>query len=502
MLPNYGSASMKPKVFGTIAVAALLLAGVIYFVSNNNSDGSSDGVAASQEGATPESPTSDSTDDVPPFDPSNIEAGQLRDFGPPPETPSGQWSDETIELVDQSLDAMFADASPVAQISELGQTGDPRLAWVFADILRFLGPGESSEALQAATQAVLPGLEIDPFSPWGSIVDALIAWDLPVPEEYFGLKRNLYQRIEPRWGDLFTEDTSIDWRHVGWGGVGIDDRELGSAEQCRCIPALDDPAVTAADAGSWYPDDAIVFGVVVNDEARAYPKNIMEVHEMVNDTIGGRRIGMPYCTLCGSAQAYLTDEVPSELTDQYGEPVFRTSGLLIRSNKMMFEKNSSSFIDTFLGDATSGPLAEAGVTFPQVSVVTSTWGDWKAAHPNTTIVAEDGGLGRSYDDDPLRGRDDNGPIFPIGDVDPRLPVQEPVLGFVSESGTPIAVHVQAARSVLTDGETLKLEGVAVVLDGSGIRAIGPDGSDIGGHQAFWFAWSQFYPDTQVWPLDF
>jgi hypothetical protein len=39
------------------------------------------------------------------------------------------------------------------------------------------------------------------------------------------------------------------------------------------------------------------------------------------------------------------------------------------------------------------------------------------------------------------------------------------------------------------------------LDGSGVRAF-RDGADAGGHQAFWFAWSQFYPDTVVWPLDF
>ena len=29
-----------------------------------------------------------------------------------------------------------------------------------------------------------------------------------------------------------------------------------------------------------------------------------------------------------------------------------------------------------------------------------------------------------------------------------------------------------------------------------------DGSDAGGHQAFWFAWSQFRPDTLLWPSDF
>ncbi|MDG1339159.1 MAG: DUF3179 domain-containing (seleno)protein [Paracoccaceae bacterium] len=37
-----------------------------------------------------------------------------------------------------------------------------------------------------------------------------------------------------------------------------------------------------------------------------------------------------------------------------------------------------------------------------------------------------------------------------------------------------------------------------MLDAGGIRAIGEDGQDVGSHQAFWFAWSQFHPDTVLW----
>jgi hypothetical protein len=63
--------------------------------------------------------------------------------------------------------------------------------------------------------------------------------------------------------------------------------------------------------GDWYTDDRIVFGIVLDGEAVALPKHIMEVHELVNLTIAGRRIGVPYCTLCASAQAFLTDAVPA-----------------------------------------------------------------------------------------------------------------------------------------------------------------------------------------------
>jgi len=38
----------------------------------------------------------------------------------------------------------------------------------------------------------------------------------------------------------------------------------------------------------------------------------------------------------------------------------------------------------------------------------------------------------------------------------------------------------------------------VVPDASGIRAQREDGSEVVGHEAFWFAWSQFNPDTLLW----
>ncbi|HSJ84041.1 MAG TPA: DUF3179 domain-containing (seleno)protein [Acidimicrobiia bacterium] len=130
-------------------------------------------------------------------------------------------------------------------------------------------------------------------------------------------------------------------------------------------------------------------------------------------------------------------------------------------------------------------------------MVASTWGDWKTAHPETRIVAQDGGLGRSYPDDPLRGRDDDGPIFPVGPVDPRLPVQEPVVGAIAPDGTPVAFPVAETRRALQAGEEVAVEGIMAMLDGNGIRVAGPDG-ELPAHQAYWFAWSQFHPTTVVW----
>ncbi|MCP9487021.1 MAG: DUF3179 domain-containing protein [Gaiellaceae bacterium MAG52_C11] len=407
--------------------------------------------------------------------------------------------------VDDALSGLLPSAAvgildPVA-LTAVADSRDARLGWLVSDLLRFYQGGDEERRLVDAFER-LTGVDVrrDPFfseGAWRTVTDHLIAWELPAPPGYREHKAQLYTALEPGWKPFFVDaDSEIDWRLVAWGGVLIDDRRLGDPNPCArgCIPALDDPALTPAAGGDWYPDERLVFGVDVGGEAVAFPKNIMEVHEMVNVTVGGRRLGIPYCTLCRSAQAYLLDSVPTTVK----QPVLRTSGLLSRSNKVMWDLNSRSVLDTFTGRALSGPLQDAGVVLEQVTVVSSTWGEWKRAHPETKIVAEDGGIGRSYDEDPLRGRDDDGPIFPIGDVDPRLPVQIEVVGVIDPEGRPVAFPADRAGAALATGDPVALAGVELFADGGGLRARSSGGDELPAHQAFWFAWSQFHPDTALW----
>ncbi len=433
------------------------------------------------------------------------ERGALRnfrgyEFPPAPDVPTGPLEQTAIDHLETVWSGLTTEVSIPAVVG-IGESQDPRLGWILSDVLRFFYYGEVHEAAVAAFET-LTGVSLadDPVaerSPWQSVTDHLIAWDLPAFDGYVDYKERLFTLVEPGWQPFFDDrEANIDWRLVSWGGVRIDDRPLGDPERCvrGCIPARDDPPVTDAAGGLWYPDDRIVFAVVIGGEARAYPKNFMEIHEMVNDTVGGRRIGFPYCTLCGSAQAYFTDDVPAGVET----PVLRTSGLLSRSNKVMYDLVTRSVFDTFTGEAVSGPLREKGVVLDQATVVTTTWGEWKAAHPTTTIVARDGGIGQHYPLDPLRGRDDDGPIFPIGDMDGRLGVHDQVFGVVLDDGTPVAFPVDAAVAALGAGGTVELAGVMLQLDGGGVRAVDADGNEIEGHQAFWFAWSQFMPETLFW----
>lgn len=420
----------------------------------------------------------------------------IAEFGTPPAVPTGRLSGDLRAAVEtafvDSIKQSGWGPDQVIALDEIAGSGDVRLGWVISDLMRFSGSFELNATLAAAASELFQK-DLPNENHWGVVTDHLIAWDIPEPPNYLKYKREIFTTVAPGWDKIFIKG-DIDWRLVSWGGVLIDDRAYDTTDDpCNCIPAADNPEVTSAAEATWLDDSDIIFGIEVNGEFRAYPRQIMEVREMVNDTLGGRDLGIPYCTLCGAAQAYYTDNLPNGVE----RPILRTSGLLSRSNKVMYDLNTYSVFDTFLGHAVTGPLARKNVTLEQASVVTTDWGTWKKAHPTTTVLAEALALGR--DPDFRNGRDADGPIFPVGDVDPRLPVHEDVIGVTTASGVPVAFQRSAAVVALQRGDDITFENVRLSLDAGGVRATDASGKDIGSHQAFWFAWSQFHPDTVLWP---
>jgi len=420
----------------------------------------------------------------------------VEQFGEPPAVPEGPLSEALQAAVQVAfVDSMVQSAwgsEQMAALDVIAESKDPRLVWIISDLMRFITSRELNAALGNVAFELL-GKDLQSVNHWGVVTNHLIAWDIPAPPDYLQTKRAIFTNTVPGWDRIFVEG-DIDWRHVSWGGVRIDDRPYDTTDdRCNCIPAADNPEVSSAADATWLKDDDIVFGVEVNGEYRAYPRRIMEVREMVNDTLGGRNLGIPYCTLCGAAQAYFTDQLPEGIE----RPVLRTTGLLIRSNKVMYDVNTFSVFDTFLGKAVTGPLAEINLQLEQIAVITTEWGAWKDAHPETTVLIEALALGRDFDF--RNNRDADGPIFPVGDVDPRLPVHEDVIGVITATGTPVAFQRSTAFVALQNGEEITYENVRLELAAGGIKAVDADGSDLGSHQAFWFAWSQFHPQTALWP---
>ena len=219
-----------------------------------------EGVGADQ-GVVEERPPEDAAPEVEVGALHPAERGALRnfrgyEFPAAPEVPVGPLEQSVVETLEIVWTSLTSEVSP-ALVRRLGESGDPRLGWILSDLLRFFYYGEVHEAAVAAFETLtgvsLAGDPVAERSPWQSVTDHLIAWDLPALDDYVDYKERLFTLVEPGWRPFFEDrDATIDWRLVSWGGVRIDDRPLGDPSPCArgCIPARDDPPVTDAAGGS------------------------------------------------------------------------------------------------------------------------------------------------------------------------------------------------------------------------------------------------------------
>ena len=205
--------------------------------------------------------------------------------------------------------------------------------------------------------------------------------DETVLDYYADFKADLYAQIDPRFENYFRNRQSsarIRLDEVRWGGV----RQDG-------IPPLRAPEMIPASQATYLEDSNIVFGIEINGDARAYPKRILAWHEMFTDTIGGVDIAGVYCTLCGTIIPYKTNS--GGVNYQLG-----TSGFLYRSNKLMYDQATQSLWSTVRGEPVIGPLVDKGIALEHMSMVTTTWGEWRRRHPESTVLSLNTGHSRDY----------------------------------------------------------------------------------------------------------
>lgn len=310
------------------------------------------------------------------------------------------------------------------------------------------------------------------------------------------------------------------------------------------IPAVVEPAFAPdwsgleapADAERpLLPDSAPVVGVERDGGARAYPLRILDRHEVVNDTFGGPLL-VTYCPLCGSA-------VVAE-RDVRGDPTtFGVSGMLWRSDLVLYDRATGSLWSQLLARAIRGPLT--GERLSLVPARLTTWGEWRAGHPGGEVLLppprsntvrgrdvrydyfepkygyedESGVVGYSYGDDELEGRTlvlglrhgGAARAYPYHAVSDAGVVNDRV------GGRPVVVAATPGETMIAwdrrvGGETRHF----VPAGADGMRAAGTrwnraSGRGVEGRLAgtaltranelppmFWSGWRAFNPDTSVY----
>jgi hypothetical protein len=205
------------------------------------------------------------------------------------------------------------------------------------------------------------------------------------------------------------------------------------------IPSIDDPALWGPERADEYLDGGdVVFGVVRDGEARAYPQRVLVWHEICNDSIADTPLSITYCPLTGTALGF-----------ERGPTTFGVSGNLVNNNLVMYDRATDSRWPQIAGTAIEGEFV--GQSLRQFPVVWSTWTAWRTAHPDTRVLSTETGFARSYDSDPYgqynprKGYYREGdPMFSPMTRGDRFPPKEVVLVARTASGA-IAFRDSALR---------------------------------------------------------
>ncbi|MFT5171490.1 MAG: hypothetical protein ACI9BD_001267 [Candidatus Marinamargulisbacteria bacterium] len=165
---------------------------------------------------------------------------------------------------------------------------------------------------------------------------------------------------------VVNRQTSI---HTSYEGAHIDASEVyQGCPQKDCIPSINKPKFETAKKAKWLSDGAVVFGFLKDGEARAYPQQILNWHEIVNDRIGKSYFAITFCPLCGSAVAF-ERSVTGVVTE------FGVSGQLHKSDLLMYDRFEGNLWQQITEKAVVGPAARRNEKLKLLSLATTTWGE-------------------------------------------------------------------------------------------------------------------------------
>lgn len=217
----------------------------------------------------------------------------------------------------------------------------------------------------------------------------------------------------PRALEQFDTDfskTTIDLSELRSGGPSKDG-----------IPSIDNPKFVTLDAArEWIDPKEPVIMVEQNGEVRGYPLQILTFHEIVNDVIGGTPVAVTFCPLCYSSITF------RRTID--GDPVtFGVSGLLRKSDLVMYDRRTETLWQQFTGKGIAGTLA--GETLEVLPSQLVSFQQFAETHPDAKVLSRDTGYNRPYGQNPYAGYDDvdQSPFAYDGPTDDRLPPKEKVV---------------------------------------------------------------------------
>ncbi len=303
------------------------------------------------------------------------------------------------------------------------------------------------------------------------------------------------------------------WRTEGWRTdfsrttVPLDEILSGGPTRDG-IPPIDNPTFNPTQTINTLDDREPVIRLEVAGIVRFYPLRIMTWHEIVNDTIAGLPVAVTYCPLC-NASVVFDRRLDGEVLD------FGTTGLLRKSDLVMYDRQTESWWQQFTGEAIVG--RQTGRHLAMIPSRVVGWKEAKEADPQAEVLIPAVASLRPYGSNPYAGYDLRSEPYPLfkGDlpegIDPMARVvivrriegdRAPVMKAVSLS------HLRKQGSIRADGVVISWRaGVASALDTAAIskgREVGAveardaaTGGELVHDVTFAFVLFAFHPDVPI-----
>jgi hypothetical protein len=213
-------------------------------------------------------------------------------------------------------------------------------------------------------------------------------------------------------------DWTISKDQVIDGGSGIDG-----------IPSLDNPNFLNAsdpEVNNYMDANDLIIGLVYEGEIKAYPHRILDWHEIVNDEINNQKIVINYCPLTGTGFGWRGNF--SNLNTNFG-----VSGLLYNTNLILYDRETQSYWSQLKLEAINGAKIR---TKPElISVVETTWGNWKNMYPQTKILSNSQAINRNYAYYPYGPYKEEHDLlfFPVTPLNQTLPLKQRVHAIIENN---------------------------------------------------------------------
>jgi hypothetical protein len=339
--------------------------------------------------------------------------------------------------------------------------------------------------------------------------------------EFSEFKALLYEPFDPSFREYFHKQRVSTIR--------LDEVLFSRMRRDGMIPPLTQPKHITAPRSDALSDEELVVGIEINGKPRAYPKRMLEYHEVVLDELGGESVMGTFCGFSGMIAFY--ESTINGVTYKFG-----TSGFIYRSNKLLYDHATKSLWQSLSGLPVIGPMAGGSTRLKPLPVVITPWKTWLDAHPDTTLLSPETGFGKYYSQPTVF--ENYGKVeelaFPVPKLDSRLAVKAEVLAIraIDPNTQQLAIAREFLQSkAVHHGESGGQQYLVVTDPGGASRVyesgatqfesfdgktaidtnkgtwkmtesalVGPDGTKLRrypAHRVYWHSWSAAFPDTQL-----